>query len=319
MDGSPSVRNCRFIANTALAFGGGIHMDGSSAPVLTDCVFSGNSATDGGGLNSDNSSPRIVGCTFTTNAACSYNADGGSGGGLYNYKSGSIIMNCTFAGNTSDEWGGAGGLRNKESNVVIANCTFTDNWGGSGGGLVNSWSEMVLANCTFVGNSTLGQGGAIVNGGQGQADVRNCILWGNSPNEIAGESPQVSWSNVQGGWAGAGNITVEPGFADPAAGDYHLKSQAGRWEPKSQSWVTDETTSPCIDAGDPMSLIGYEAFPNGGVVNMGAYGGTGEASKSYFGEPVCEKIAAGDINGDCKVNFGDFAIMALHWLEDNNQ
>ena len=50
---------------------------------------------------------------------------------------------------------------------------------------------------------------------------------------------------------------------------------------------------------------------------MGAYGGTLEASKSYFGKPVCETIVAGDINGDCKVNFVDLAIMALHWLDDN--
>lgn len=50
---------------------------------------------------------------------------------------------------------------------------------------------------------------------------------------------------------------------------------------------------------------------------MGVYGGTVEASKSYFGEPVCETIVAGDINGDCKVNFIDFAFISSHWLEDN--
>jgi hypothetical protein len=52
---------------------------------------------------------------------------------------------------------------------------------------------------------------------------------------------------------------------------------------------------------------------------MGAYGGTAEASKSYFNRPPCETIVAGDINGDCAVNFKDFAIMALHCLEDINQ
>jgi hypothetical protein len=46
------------------------------------------------------------------------------------------------------------------------------------------------------------------------------------------------------------------------------------------------------------------------------YGGTVEASKSYFGEPVCETIVAGDINGDCIVNFKDFALLAYHWLEE---
>ena len=50
---------------------------------------------------------------------------------------------------------------------------------------------------------------------------------------------------------------------------------------------------------------------------MGAYGGTAEASKSYFGAPVCETIVAGDVNGDCGVDFADFEIMALHWLEEH--
>jgi hypothetical protein len=85
----------------------------------------------------------------------------------------------------------------------------------------------------------------------------------------------------------------------------------------AQSWVRDDVTSPYIDARDMRSPIGFELFPNGGVVNMGAYGGTAEAGKSYFGEPVCETIVAGDINGDCKVDFLDFAIMSFHWLEDS--
>jgi hypothetical protein len=96
---------------------------------------------------------------------------------------------------------------------------------------------------------------------------------------------------------GEGNVEVEPDFADPGhwdtngtpedpnddcfvEGDYHLKGQAGRWGPASESWVKDDVTSPCIDAGDPSSPIGQEPFPSGGRVNMGAYGGTAEASKS---------------------------------------
>jgi hypothetical protein len=101
-------------------------------------------------------------------------------------------------------------------------------------------------------------------------------------------------------------------------GDYHLKSQAGRYDPNSRSWVVDEVTSPCIDAGDPMAPIMHEPFPNGGNINMGAYGGTGEASKSYFGKPPCAVVIAGDVNGDCIIDFRDFCMMALHWCEDNN-
>jgi hypothetical protein len=53
-----------------------------------------------------------------------------------------------------------------------------------------------------------------------------------------------------------------------------LKSQAGRWDPNSESWVVDDVTSPCIDAGDPNSPVAEEREPNGGRINMGACGGT---------------------------------------------
>ncbi len=68
----------------------------------------------------------------------------------------------------------------------------------------------------------------------------------------------------------------------------------------------------------PIVNPGQERKDNAGVINMGTYGGTAGASKSYFGEPVCETIVAGDINGDCKINFLDFQLMALHWQEEHN-
>ena len=126
-------------------------------------------------------------------------------------------------------------------------------------------------------------------------------------------------------------IWGDPLFANPghwdsevtptswADGDCHLKSQGGRWDPDAGVWVQDDVTSPCIDAGDPNSPIGLEPFPNGGRINMGAYGGTAEASKSYFGEPVCETVIAGDINGDCRVDFRDLQIMAGHWLQKQSE
>ncbi len=88
------------------------------------------------------------------------------------------------------------------------------------------------------------------------------------------------YSDIKGSFTGVGNIAVDPLFADPVNGDYHLKSHGGRWNPVDKKWVIDGITSPCIDAGYPSIPVRDEPQPNGGRINMGAYGGTPEASKS---------------------------------------
>ena len=139
----------------------------------------------------------------------------------------------------------------------------------------------------------------------------------------------VSYSNVQGGPARVyvetgstlnwkkNNINTDPLFVDPSGDDLHLKSLAGRYCPETGLWVIDDVTSPCIDAGNPSGPIGLEPFANGGYVNMGAYGATAEASKTYFGTEPCEVIVAGDINGDCMIDMVDLSFLASNWLVDN--
>ncbi len=188
MSGSPTLRNCRFMANTALSYGGGVHMDGNSAPVIVNCGFSGNSATDGGGLNSDYGSPILTGCTFSGNAACSYNADGGFGGGMYNFYSDSKLTDCIFTENSSDEWGGAGGMRNNNSTAIANNCTFTNNSGGrvGGGGMLNNRGSLILTNCRFIGNSTRRNGGGMDSQETSELTLSNCIFIGNSAEDKGG-------------------------------------------------------------------------------------------------------------------------------------
>lgn len=62
--------------------------------------------------------------------------------------------------------------------------------------------------------------------------------------------------------------------------------------------------------------MGAEPFPNGGFVNLGAYGGTPQASRTYFGGPVCKTQIAGDINGDCIVDDADMEILTSRWLQE---
>jgi parallel beta-helix repeat protein len=72
-------------------------------------------------------------------------------------------------------------------------------------------------------------------------------------------------------------------------------------------WVLDDVTSPCVDAGDPAADPSGEPMPNGGRVNMGAYGGTMYASMSEW--PV-----DGDLDRNGVVDLADLAAMARDWM-----
>ena len=145
-----------------------------------------------------------------------------------------------------------------------------------------------------------------LNPGGGTATITNCIIWNcNDTITLAdsasttikdrGSHVTINYCDIQGGrtgisvgsqstviW-GQGNINADPLFANATARDFHLKSPFGRWDPAAKTWVNDAVTSPCIDAGDPNSLVVFEPFPNGGIINMGAYGNTPETSKSQSG------------------------------------
>jgi hypothetical protein len=138
--------------------------------------------------------------------------------------------------------------------------------------------------------------------------LANSIVWGNTGAALIVQGtdiPVVRYCNVTGNWPGLGNGDVDPCFAawgtwvdvltgEPVAessnpefaiwrtGDYHVQSQAGRWDPEAWTWVVDTVTSPCIDGGDPGDAIGIEPIPTGEIVNMGVYGATNQASRSYI-------------------------------------
>jgi hypothetical protein len=72
---------------------------------------------------------------------------------------------------------------------------------------------------------------------------------------------------------------TNPLFQNVAAGDFHLKSQAGRYMDSIQGFTNDTVTSWAIDAGNPFSSFTNEPATNGNRVNIGAYGNTEYASK----------------------------------------
>ena len=125
-------------------------------------------------------------------------------------------------------------------------------------------------------------------------DVSNCIFWSNRDGDLF--QCGLRYSCLEGDVPGRGNISVNPLFVDPTDGDYHLKSEGWRWntnDTNSETWAYDDVTSSCIDAGDPASPLGDEPMsmprdPNNkhGInlhINMGAYGGTAQASIPPYG------------------------------------
>ena len=80
------------------------------------------------------------------------------------------------------------------------------------------------------------------------------------------------------------DIHVDPLFTDSSNHDYHLKSASGRWS--ENGWITDDATSPLIDAGHTTSDYSNEPSPNGNRINIGRYGNTAEASMSVSDQPT---------------------------------
>jgi hypothetical protein len=194
--------------------GGGM-VNSQASPTVRGCIFSGNKGTCGGGMaNFPGSSPTVIGCLFSDNEASE-----GGGGGMHNTQSSPVVIGCIFVDNTSTlQYGG--GMQNLESSPTVASCTFTGNTAAKGGGgMANFYSSSPI--------------------------VTNCILWGDTASSGIPEihnydsplpMPIVTFSNVQGGLSGSGNIDADPKFVndDPDAGPVNLHLQSG---------------SPCIDTG----------------------------------------------------------------------
>lgn len=174
----------------------------------------------------DNASPTIDGCVFENNIYLQVDAEGP-------YSS-PLISNCIFRDNNSGVI-----YSGDAATPTVVNCLIHDNNIYAGGAIDVVNGDALVVNCTVANNSSSSTGGGIRAYASDNSVVANCIVRGNTPYEINGATVDVTYCNVQGGFAGQGNIDADPLFYDQDHGDYHLGGG-----------------SPCIDAGDTEAVPG---------------------------------------------------------------
>lgn len=260
---SPQLSDCIFSKNQGTWGGGAVYND-KAAPTLSDCKFDDNSTNgDGGGMFNDVSIAKLLNCTFSCNSAR-------AGGGIY-YGPGCepTIIGGKIAQNYADYGGGI--YVTECINARVTNCFIIQNMAILGAGIYSNDAvltikqsvigeniaqyggavfcdaqpdgKLTMNNCTLAGNSAL-LGRSIACDsffGSSSVTVTNSILY-NGGNEIWNNDNSkivITYSDIQGGWPGQGNIDAYPAFVDLIGRDYHLLQG-----------------SPCIDSGDPAYVPG---------------------------------------------------------------
>lgn len=252
--GSTKVSGCTFETNSAVATGGGVSVK-SGAPSFANCIITENGAHLGGGAHVESdaatgSAPSFVSCQLDYNHAA-------AGGGMF-VDSGAaysapVLTGCILASNVSDNEGG--GVFSY-GNTKLTGCVLYNNTAATNGaGFYAETGVNILVNCVLTFNQSQLDGGALyIKGKATKGIVTGCSSFGNrggtasrtslfsavsstlsiynsiladnynNLNELGTDNTStvtISYSDVYGGWAGAGshNINADPLYSDPWNGN----------------------------------------------------------------------------------------------------
>ncbi len=320
--GSVKMFNCTIAGNkgdgwSQLGYGG--YFEGGSLTITNTAIINHEqTAWDrhrGLGLYIKDTTLVMGDCIITNNTAPGGTSS--AGGGLFIDGGTFTITNTLFAHNQivtgtghSEVGTGAAVLITGSADGTFRNCVFRHNsvrvnvedYVHGGTITLDGGGSVTVDLCTFAHNTAGRYGGAVMVDG-GDLTVLNSILWNNTAT-VAGDeffatndtsAVTVSYSLITS--TNTPYVVMEEGtvitFADgilvgqdplfASETDLHLRSRMGRWDPVAEIWVSDAVDSPAIDAGDPLDT-GWqnEPAPNGGRINLGAYGGTPYASKTWI-------------------------------------
>ncbi len=292
--GGPTIRGCTLSISraTGTRAGGAVSVSGMSNVTFRNCAFVANEGTgDAGALNAQGSSVvNLVGCYFGNNVA------GGDGGAIGTAGNGVLnVANSYFSINEAVA-GGAVDLAN-DGDSTFVNCLFIGNSAVSGGAISvtggTGSTTRTLTNCTLADNVVSSAGGGIYKNVNGTLAVHNSIIWGNGASPIVntGGTATVTYSIVEGGFAGTGNLSLDPQFMNTVAYyDYRPKTTSPAVDAANSNLVPADTLD-VDNNGNTTEPVPYGLFytyrfvdhpyvtdsgvprptPPTGVVDMGAY------------------------------------------------
>ena len=272
--------------------GGGVFIKNAN-PVIKNCNISNNNCQNGGGIYAENSEATFENVIIQNNNINQPNIPNG-GSGLFLLNCNSNIIRCTIKDNKDNptsgvsNYGGGGvlvygGSTNIQSSKIIANYAkgygggislfagssafientiISNNIGGTagnytGGGIHTDNCNIVLKNSVIWGNDEFG----ISIGGYPNITIFNSIVYNNVPNQIIGGfNLNITYTDIQGGSTGVGNINVNPNFVDPGTNNFNLLNY-----------------SQCIGSGSNVGINQFDInmqnrpTPSGSNCDIGAY------------------------------------------------
>jgi len=115
----------------------------------------------------------------------------------------------------------------------------------------------------------------------------------------------VTYSDVEGGWPGDGNINIDPLFVDADGPD----DDPNTWEDNDYHLSPG---SACIDAGDPVFVPGPDERDIDGQMRVWDGDDDGQWVVD-MGSDEFDSHAPGDLNGDGCVDHADLGILLSDW------